>query len=104
MLVAICKGQVKCRINSARSQLRCPVRQSSSRERRPPQKAAATEARLGVQMGEAGFGGGQGFFFFAEGEADLGGAVASVVVETGARDTGYADFFHEIFGERDVAG
>jgi len=29
---------------------------------------------------------------FAEGEADLGGAVLGVVVETGARDAGYADF------------
>src|SRR5258708_37944424 len=57
-----------------------------------------------MQVGEAGFGGGEGFFFFAEGEADLGGAVLGVVVEAGAGDAGYADFFDEIFGEGDVAG
>jgi hypothetical protein len=40
---------------------------------------------------EAGFGGGEGGFFFAEGEADLGGAVAGVVIEAGAGDDGDAD-------------
>src|SRR5271165_1518602 len=59
-------------------------------------------AGLAGEFGEAGFGGGQGLFFFAEGEADLGGAVAGIVVEAGARDAGDADFFDEIFGEADI--
>ncbi len=57
-----------------------------------------------MQVGEAGFGGGQGLFFFAEGEADLRGAVLSVVVEAGAGDAGYTNVLDEIFGEGDVAG
>lgn len=45
------------------------------------------------QIGQAGFGGGQGFFFFAESEANLGGAVLWIVVEARTRDRRYADFF-----------
>jgi len=56
------------------------------------------------QIGQAGFGGGQGLFFFAEGEADLGGAVLWIVVEARTRDRRYADFFDEIFCESYVAG
>src|SRR6516165_2486257 len=59
---------------------------------------------LGVQISEAGFGGGKGFFLFAEGEADLRGAVAGVVVEAGAGDAGNADGFDEVFGEGNIAG
>ena len=55
-------------------------------------------------MGKAGFGGGQGFFFFAEGETDLGGAVVGVFVETGGGDSSNADVPDEIFGEGGVAG
>ena len=57
-----------------------------------------------MEIGETGFGGGEGFFFLAEGEAHLGGAVLGVVVEAGAWDAGYADILYEIFRERDVAG
>ncbi len=56
-----------------------------------------------MKICETGFGGGEGFFFFAEGEADLGGAVLGVVVEAGAGDAGDPDFFDEVFGEGDVA-
>src|SRR5271157_1036057 len=56
-----------------------------------------------MEVGKAGFGGGQGGFFFAEGEADLLGAVLRVVVEAGAGDAGYTDVFDQIFGEGDVA-
>ncbi len=59
---------------------------------------------LGAKFGQALFGGGERFFFFAEGEADLGGAVVWVVVEAGARDRSDADFFDEIFCEAHVAG
>jgi hypothetical protein len=39
------------------------------------------------------FGSGQGFFFLAKSEAYLGGTVVGVIVETGTRDGGYANFF-----------
>ena len=59
--------------------------------------------RLNVKIGETGLGGGQGFFFFAEGEANLGRAVLEMVVEAGAGDAGYTDVFDKIFGEGDIA-
>src|SRR5260370_21493961 len=57
---------------------------------------------LSVKLGKAGFGGGQGRFFFAECKADLLGAVARVVVKAGAGNGGHADLFDEIFREGDV--
>src|SRR5579859_4991648 len=82
-----------------------PSGEDARRRRRPLQRTnQLCTLRLGVEMGEAGFGGGEGFFFFAEGEADMGGAVVGVAVEAGAGDAGYADFFDEVFGEGDVAG
>ena len=56
-----------------------------------------------VKLSEAGFGGGEGFFFFAESETDLGGAVVRIVVEAGAGHGCDADFFDEIFCETHVA-
>src|ERR1700730_14348921 len=56
------------------------------------------------ELGKAEFGGRESFFFFAEGEANLRGPVARVVVETGAGDDGDTNFFDEIFGEADVFG
>src|SRR5260370_14064162 len=56
---------------------------------------------LSVKLGKAGFGGGQGRFFFAECKADLLGAVARGVVKAGAADRGHADLLHEIFRECD---
>ena len=55
-------------------------------------------------MGETGFGGSKGFFFFAEGEPDLRGAVSGIIVEAGAGNAGDADGFDKILGKRNVAG
>ncbi len=82
---------------------------SGASERMPvrcPQQDASDfiAAWLGMKAAEAGFGGGQSFFFFAEGEADLCGAVLRVVVEAGAGDAGDADLFDEIAGEADIGG
>src|SRR5260370_40665876 len=57
---------------------------------------------LSVKLGQPRFGGGQRGFLFAEGEAHLVGAVARVVVETGAGNGGHADFLNQIFCERDI--
>src|SRR6266852_9787836 len=57
---------------------------------------------LSVKLGEAGFGSGQGRFFLAEGEADLVGAVARVVVEAGPGNGGHADFLDQVFRERHI--
>lgn len=46
---------------------------------------------LSLELGQAG-GGGQGLFFFAEGEAHLGDTVAGIVIEAGAGHDGHADF------------
>ena len=54
---------------------------------------------LAAELGEAGFGGGERFFSFAEGEADLRGAVLCIIVEAGAGHTGYTDFLDKIFCE-----
>src|SRR5271157_4694754 len=69
-------------------------------------RGVAVRLKGGVlgEFGEAGFAGCQGGLFFAEGEADLGGAVARVVVEAGAGDDGDADFLDQILGEADVFG
>src|SRR6266446_8694525 len=55
-----------------------------------------------MKFSQALFGGGKGFLFFAESEADLRGAVACVVVEAGARDNSNANFFDEVSGEGDI--
>jgi hypothetical protein len=47
-----------------------------------------------MKLGEAQFGGGQSFLFFAERESDLGRAIAGVVVKARTRDAGNPDFFH----------
>src|SRR5260370_30707758 len=53
---------------------------------------------------EAQFGGGEGGFLFAKGEADLGRAIADVIVEAGAGNDGDPDFFDKKLGESDVIG
>src|SRR6266852_1390958 len=55
-----------------------------------------------MELGKPLFGGGESFFFFAESEADLRGAVPRVVVEAGAGDDRDADGFDEKFGEAHV--
>src|SRR6266478_1356585 len=63
---------------------------------------AASAGGLRVKLGEPCFASRQGRFFFAEREAHLVRAVARVVVEAGTRNGGDADFFDQIFRERDV--
>src|SRR5713226_5845489 len=65
-----------------------------------PTSARYDVGDLGVKLGQPRFGGGQRGFLFAEGEAHLVGAVARVVVETGAGNGGHADFLNQIFCER----
>ena len=55
-----------------------------------------------MEIGEAGCGGGESFFFFAKGEAHLGAAVASIIVEAGARDTGNANLFDQVARKAEV--
>jgi len=55
-----------------------------------------------VEGRKAGLGGGEGFLFFAKGEADLGGAVAGIVVKAGAGDHGYANVLDKVLGKSDV--
>lgn len=64
----------------------------------------ANATLLSVKIREAGFGGGQGFFFFAEGEADLGSTVLGMVIETGAGNAGDTDVLDEVFGEGNITG
>src|SRR5439155_21215452 len=59
---------------------------------------------LGAESREALLGGGARLFFFAKRKTDLRGAVARVVVETGAGDNGHADFFDKVVGEAHVLG
>src|SRR6266481_9480032 len=62
----------------------------------------ASAGGLRVKLGEPCFPSRQGRFFFAEGEAHLVRAVAGIVVKTGAGNAGHADFFDQIFRERDI--
>src|SRR5260370_23016543 len=70
--------------------------------RRAPTSARYEVGGLSVKLGQPRFGGGQSGFLFAEGEAHLVGAVARVVVETGAGNGGHADFLNQIFYERNI--
>src|SRR6058998_329760 len=55
-----------------------------------------------MEFSQAFFRSGEGFLFFAESEADLRGAVACIVVETGAGHDRHTDFLDEVFGEGDI--
>src|SRR5229473_6249732 len=57
------------------------------------------DRRLCVKLGEPRFGSRQCRFFFAESEANLICAVASVIVKAGAGNRSDADFFNQIFSE-----
>jgi hypothetical protein len=46
-----------------------------------------------MEFRQALLSGGKGFFFFAESEANLGGAILRIVVKAGTRDNSNADGF-----------
>src|SRR5690348_12638312 len=54
------------------------------------------------ELCEFGCGGGEGFLFFAESKTQDGFAVGGIAEEAGARHGRDADFFDQIFGEREI--
>src|SRR6202521_41863 len=57
-----------------------------------------------MEMREPLFGKGEGGFFLAKCETNLGSAIAGVIVKAGAGYDRHADFFHEKFSESEVIG
>src|SRR5260370_30414448 len=62
----------------------------------------ASAGGLRVKVGEPCFSSRQRRFFLAEGETDLISPVTRIIVKAGTRNGGHADFFDQIFRERDV--